>query len=530
MLFLSNDQSARFQFVFFDSGQIYDPTVLATPADVLVTITRGDVGSGPVIDGPYSYMFQPATPLSSNYFEKTSNSEFIFNYTVPTNLYEGVYTANAQTVGPSGILQAQCYFQVRQSTTNLSPQIAMSEKNAIINYKPTYEQLNSANTNTILLIGHADNIGINVPVKIKSIQHAIDLIGADNNSPLLRGVFDAYSCGARDIIICAAAPMYEYVANVNNRNTPTEAFSYFNATPNSETFYEKYYERLEQTYSLISDLDFVDIVVPLETSIIKTGSIDFVTQLANYCSSFHNNTGYVQIGVIGSRTGGISSSDVNLILNNSVLSNKLTTYNGSEISSDIGRYVIPVYGEAIFKHRQLYYSYDSSIAAAMAGMLSSNSFNKALIRRNIPSALSIYGADLSHSEYLSLDAIGINTIYRGKKRNRSVPYEVYLTNEYTLSAENSVYNKASQIRLVAYVVSQIKNYADTAIGKFNYDTVVTSVTRMMQDLKNASSIVDFSLRAEVDPDEKGKIIFYIELTCSVGLKKIGFGISAGPGA
>jgi len=530
MLILNGGQSAKFQFVFFNDGQLYDPTILATPSDITVTVVRGELGSGPVISGPYSYLFQAATPTSENYFEKTSNSEFIFNYTIPSNLYEGVYAVIAQTMGPTGLLQSESYFEIKQSQANLMPIIAMSEKTAVVNYKPTYEQLNYGNTNTVLLLGHADNIGLNVPIKIQSIQHAVDILGADNSSPLLRGVFDAYSCGARDIVICAVAPMYEYMPNISSRNTPTEAFSYFNATPNSETFYEKYYERLTTTYDLIKDLDFVDIVVPLEASIIKTDNVDFITQLADHCANFHNLTGFVQIGVIGSRSGGISSSDINLIKNNTVLVNKLTEYSGNNIASDTGRYVIPIYGEAIFKHKQVNFAYDASVAAAVAGMLASSNFDRALIRKKITSAMSVYGGDLSHEEYLELDNIGINTIYRGNKRNRSLPYEVYLTNEYTLAINSSPYSKASQMRLVAYIVSQIKSYADVAIGKFNYDAITANVTQMLQNLKNESAITDFSIKSEIDLLNKGSIIFYIELTCSIGLKKIGFGISAGPGA
>ena len=73
-------------------------------------------------------------------------------------------------------------------------------------------------------------------------------------------------------------------------------------------------------------------------AIIKTGGIDFVSQLATYCNSFHNETGYVQIGVIGSRTNGITSEDIDEIENDEVLKDKndevKTKNNEDEVNLD----------------------------------------------------------------------------------------------------------------------------------------------------------------------------------------------------
>jgi hypothetical protein len=180
---------------------------------------------------------------------------------------------------------------------------------------------------SLLLIGHADGLQLNSPIKIRSVQHAVELLNADIKSPVLRGVFDAYDAGAKNIFICAAAPMTEYVDDIDKRLISSTYIDYQSATPISKTFYERYYERLSATYSVLSVLDFIDVIVPLEVSMIKTGGVDFVLQLANYCDSFHNETGYVQIGVIGSRTNGITSADINEIENNDSLSNKFTLYN-----------------------------------------------------------------------------------------------------------------------------------------------------------------------------------------------------------
>jgi hypothetical protein len=127
--------------------------------------------------------------------------------------------------------------------STLSPRIMSGEKSVITNYKPSYQDLDFRNTNTILLIGHADNIELNNPVRIKSVQSAIDLLGADISSPLLRGVLNAYEGGARDIMIMASAPMSEYASRYEDRTAASNLFTINEATPSSMTFYERYYDR-----------------------------------------------------------------------------------------------------------------------------------------------------------------------------------------------------------------------------------------------------------------------------------------------
>lgn len=529
MLQVYRGQSVQFKFIFVSEGNIYDPTNQDPPVDVIFTIIRGDYGTGPIIDGPYSFNNQ--NPESNISIELNHSYEFTFNYIIPQTLFEGVYSVLARTTDAFGPIAITSQFQLKGDPITLSPVVISAEKSAITNYQASYEDLAGSNTATILLIGHADGIEINNPIKIKSMQSAIDLLGADLKSPLMRGVFDAYAAGARDIIICAAAPMLEYISDYSSRTTSTTIFDLEAATPTSQTFYEKYYDRLEQTYSLIKDLDFIDIIVPLETSIINTGGIDFITQLADYCADFHNSTGYVQIGIIGSRSGGLSASDVELLEDNLVLTNKLTQYNSSgSIVSDSGRFVVPVYGEAVFQHPQIKTSYVSNLAASVAGMMASTPLDMALIRTRVPGATYVYGSDLSQQEFRRLENIGVNTIYRGKKTRRSVPFEVYLSNEFTLAKSNNTLNKATQMRLIAAVVNQVREYSYQAIGRFGYDLLVDKVKSYLLKLKSDKIIIDFSLNIEVKSTSTANIIFYIELLSSLGLRKVDFSIATGPGA
>jgi hypothetical protein len=351
------------------------------------------------------------------------------------------------------------------------------------------------------------------------------------NSPLLRGVFDAYDAGARNIFICAAAPMSEYVEDIDRRLISSTYVDYQLATPSSKTFYERYYDRLSTTYSILKVLDFIDVIVPLQVSIIKTSGVDFVSQLAQYCDDFHNETGYVQIGVIGSRTNGTSSSDINDIENDENLSNKYTTYSISgDVISDQGRYVVPVYGEALFSHAQLDFTYINSVSAAVAGLIVSNPLNFGLVRKRIPGAMSLYGSNLNSLEINRLDAIGINTIYRGNKARRAQPFQVYLTNDYTMASMDSTFSKLPQMRLASYLSSAVKGFGYDAIGKFGYDKVINNTSEMLKRLKKDGTIVDFEFNAKPSSAESGIILLYINIVSSLGLKKINLSLAAGPGA
>lgn len=530
MLILSKGQSAQFKFVFTDyEGQIYDPGGLATPVDVIVYVLRGESGNGPFIDGPYS-LLNTDPEETGNRIERVSSGEYIFYYTVPQNLYEFNYSVIARTIYEETPLNVAAQFQVKSAKSTLSPATIVSPKSTVVNYVPSYSQLDKKNTGTILLLGHADGLQLNYPIRLHSVQHAIDLLNADVSSPLLRGVLDAYSCGARDIMICAVAPMIEYVDRYDNRFISTGLFSMNDATPSEHTFYERYYDRLEETYDAITDLDFIDIVVPLETSIINTGEIDFITQLANYCSQFHDVTSNVQMGIIGSRSNGIKSTDVAILENEPLFTNKYTTYQYGNISSDKGRYIIPIYGELVFQHPQIKLSYTSNAAAAFAGMLASASLKKSLIRARIPGAVSVYGSDLTFSDYEKLEQLGINTIYRGRKTKRAVPYEAYITNEYTMADSNSVFSKASQMKLVAAVINEIKGISLSNFDMINYDRIITDVKSYLLELKSSNIIVDFSLGINTEQLQSGKLIFEIELLSALGLRKINFNLAAGPGA
>ena len=531
MLVVKKNDRIKINFLFVDEGEVYDPTLLATPIDVTVFVARGDINLSSIIMTPISYLFTNATPDPNTYIQKGPNSEFSFNYRIPENIFPGIYTVVAKTFKDDLELTIESRFEVKEAAYEPFPTVPLGNRSSRVNYKPSYEDISFSNMESILLIGHGDGIELNSPVKVRSVQHAVDLLRGDIESPLLKGVYDAYAAGARSIFICASAPMAEYVEDVEERLVESSLFATESATPVNQTFYQKYYSRLEETYSIISELDFIDIVVPLEVSIISTGGVDFITQLANYLDNFHNQTGYVQIGVIGSKTNGVSASDIDTLKSNAILSNRLTQKNiANQVISDKGRYVMPVYGEAVFSHAQIDSSYINSVSAAVAGMMATNPLNYGMIRKRIPGALSLYGASFNSQQMKELEDLGINTIYRSNKARRSQPYEVYLTDDFTLAAKNSTYSKLPQIRLVSYLSSKIKGFGYDSIGKFGYDKVTSAVSGLLLNLKKEGTIVDFEFNARKDPTDNGILILHINVISSLGLKAINLSLAAGPGA
>jgi len=520
----------KVNFIFVHDGDVYDPTNQATPVDVLVGISRGANVASSIILSPISYLFTNATPDPNIYIEKKNNGEFSFNYKITNNIFLGIYTVIATTFKQDEAIVIESRFQIKEKDNEPFPTVPLGNRSSRINFNPSYEDLNATNMESVLLVGHGDGIELNSPIKIRSVQHAVDLLLGDYDSPLLRGVFDCYGAGAENIFICASAPMLEYIEEIEERIVPVSYFNLESATPVYQTFYQKYYERLSETYSCLSELDFIDIIVPLETSIIYTNGVDFITQLANYLDDFHNQTGNVQIGVIGSKSDGISSQDISIMESNTVLANKMTVTSVGQITSDKGRYVVPIYGEAVFSHPQIDISYTNSVSAAVAGMISQNPLNMGMIRKKIPGAFSLYGSNFTSPEMARIETLGVNTIYRNHKARTGKAYEVYLSDDFTLASNNSVYNKLPQLRLVAYIANSVNNLGYQAVGKFGYDRVISSVTSLLTNLKKDKSILDFEFKAQPDDKDVGKIILYINLISSLGLKKINLSLAAGPGA
>ena len=93
-------------------------------------------------------------------------------------------------------------------------------------------------------------------------------------------------------------------------------------------------------------------------------------------------------------------------------------------------------------------------------------------------------------------------------------------------------NNVTDIKIIVGTIYNVitSNFNYDHIGKFGYDRVVNNVIGMLNTLKKDGSIVDYEFKAEQSKEDKGLIILNINLTSSLGLKKINLSLSAGPAA
>ena len=166
-----------------------------------------------------------------------------------------------------------------------------------------YDPMTIGQTRPILLIGHSDTDFQQTPYHVASMQQAVNWLKADSSSPLLRALLEAYNAGCRNIWLFSAAPMSEYVSDISSRNITKAEFG-------NKTFYEKYYDRLEAAYQLLSEYDTFEIVVPVEASFSQTRLVDFTTQLSNFCANTFEKTSNQPMGVIGTRARAYDSGFV----------------------------------------------------------------------------------------------------------------------------------------------------------------------------------------------------------------------------
>lgn len=528
MLIVTPGQTVEVPFVYRDGYEYVDPET-----NITIFLKRGYNTAGASILGPYIYNITAALAASpdttqlfenGSYVERNSEGSYTLFMKIPSNMFDGEYTIAINAMAGGSLDSKEIPLQSKSAIEASFDNYSLTEKAVVLNNKSKYRRIGQFDTNNILLIGHTDAIEPYGIQKINSIQDGINLLRADFNSPLLRGVFDAYSCGARDIYVMSAGYMSEYVENVAERNAPR----LIDSVNNTYNFYELYYNRLIECYNLLSEYEFFDIIVPLETSIIGTGEVNFVNQLAVYCNAIQENTGEITIGIIGSRTGGINSEDTASLLAKDFNISSIIDGNGY-ILEDTGKHVVLVYGEMIFNHKQIQRSYAASAAAAVAGMISSTQVNLGLSKKRIPSALSIFGVDLSTDEVKQLNAKGINALTRGgRSRKFGGPYDVYLSSDYTQSISES-FKDVSNVRLAAMVIAEVQSISQNAIGKFAYAKLNAKVDALLAFLKSNDVIRDYQLESYADKEIKGKLYFNITLKSSRTLREISFNIATGRG-
>ncbi len=530
MLILNAGESIEIPFVYKSGHTYIDPD-----DDLFVYLNRGYNTPGPIIVGPLKYdisLINGTTPslkqnLDSNTtIERLSTGSFVLNMKLPNNLFEGIYTIQISTTADDLSDLREFNIQCKAPIQQPDQEYSVSDKSIKVASKSLYVDMGYSETNTIMLIGHTNAMEPYSIYRITSMQDGINALRADMESPLLRGLLDAYSCGARDIYIMSAGYMNEYQSDVGKRNIKSYADN--SATPKLYSFYELYYARLAKCYDIIKDYEFIDMIVPLETSIVSTGTVNFVRQLADHCNLVQETTGEVQLGIVGSRSVNSVQSDIDELVSKDFDIVSEVTQDGY-ITKDTGKYILLVYGECVFSHKQTQRTYSSSSAAAFAAVLASTRVDYGLAKKQVPAALAAANSGLTSLQAKQLSDLKINSITPAHRTRKGTPYNVRISGDLTMSISEN-YADASNIRLVAMLIAEIQSMSISSLGKFSHDKLIRSVDALLMSLKSGDIIRDYSFDAFADKLEKGKIYFNISLTSVRTLRTISFNVATGRGA
>lgn len=345
-------------------------------------------------------------------------------------------------------------------------------------------------TDTLFLIGHADGLEINNPYQVSDIREFINVVRADSESSLVRAFFDAYNEGARDIWVVAAASMDEYVIDVEDRNTVLESLG-------DKTFYEKYYERLDDTYSILREYGIIEMIVPVEASFYETNGVDFLTQLADHCSDSFDNTGNYRLGILGTRMSTVSRSDVQSMASDIRL--PTLEANGK------GKFISIMGGEASVSHPQMEIGYSTQASVLGAAKISITKANHGIASSLLKTAISPSFADWRDEDLSTLALAKINWLGRSTIGKRGVPYQTSIVTDNVLSPNNSTLWSVPQVRTMWKVLSNVKNMGNKYIGTVSFPQFKADVFDYMMFLVGERIIKNYSLEIYRDPEDRNLI-------------------------
>jgi hypothetical protein len=395
---------------------------------------------------------------------------------------------------------------VKRELTNTTQRVGM------IRSVPSSGDLGRGLSDRIFLIGHADGLQLNDPYQVVNIQDTINMLGADTNSPLLRGLFDAYNEGARDIWLVAAAPMNEYVPDLSERNTSTVIFS-------NQTFYELYKSRLDTTYSILRDFEIAELVVPLEAPFYGSEDVDFMSQLADHCADAFDNTGRIRIGFLGTRISAYDGQEIYNITQDSRLS--------TVSASDGGKFTILIGGEVSVNHPQIEIGYSISASTLAAAKLSTARMERGLTHRKFNAAINPSQSNYTDEELSTLALAKVNWIGRSQLGKRGIPYQVYPKSDNTLAADNSTLWAIAQMRIMSKVVNTLKAMGTQFIGSIEYPAFKQEVRDYLNFLVIDESIREYRLNISRSEDNPETAIVDVTLMPYGTLREVFLSVNVG---
>lgn len=371
---------------------------------------------------------------------------------------------------------------------------------ATMRESPLYRTMGVGFTDRIFLIGHADGLPLNSPYPVSSMKEAVNILGADTTSPLLRGLFEVYFAGGRDIWIVAAAPMSEHEEDISLRE---------------EVHYETYYNRLEATYAVLKDYGQAQITVPLEAPF--NTNIDFLGQLTNHVWQSSEQWGTINLGFIGTR-GVITQPMIDAMTNDGRLSRL----------GPAGKMVSVFVGDVVYNIPELELSHSTSCVAAAAAEFATLPLNRGLTYRKLRVVAGPIGPDLTKEQIEQLSLAKLNPVVRTTAGKRGAPFEAVLATDNTLGEEGSDYWSLAQVKLVSGVADQIRAIGNRHLGGIAFSIFRSDVLSYLSGLQSDDMIRGYSADIFRHPTDRTRVIVNLALTPYFGIRTIYAQVEVGP--
>lgn len=427
----------------------------------------------------------------------------------------------------------------------------------VMRESPAYTNMGNGITDRIVLLGHIDGFSLCDPYLVLNLQDVINASGADTTSPLLRGLFEAYYSGGRDIWIVPVAPMEEYVAEVSERlvvgsgRGTTEwgesegqlqiqtwfdkinemrisrGVEQFTAPTESEwnnfNFYERFYQRLKLAYEVLINQDISQLISPVEALFNRTGSVDFLGQLADYCEDHLTNTGAVAMGVLGTRID-VLNNNINTIIE------EITSDSRLDNSQENYKFVSVVFGEISVNITEMTNSYAAPASSAALGVLSNLPMSRSWIYQKIPVAVSPVGPDLTTDKITALSEKKINCITRTSRGKRGESFQTVIISDNTLGQLGTDFWSMGQTRILMHIIEKVRSLSRNYIGTVHYDGYKKSVESLMFDLYISNHIREYKLNIQRSTTDLNKLLVDVSFTPYTSLRQLTFVTEVGPGA
>lgn len=370
---------------------------------------------------------------------------------------------------------------------------------------PDYQVLNVGFTDRIFLLGHADGLEINDPYQVVGIREAVTKLGADSSSPLLRAMLECYYAGARDIWLVASAPMSEYVEPVSR----------------DQAWYQTWAGRLADSYTLLTDWDIVQVIVPLNAPYYDARGVDFLLPLASHCSDAFARTGAIRIGLIGTQTGPLTDDMVDAMVADPRL----------ELIGEAGKFVAVIVGEGVLNLKELPTLYTTPLVTAAAAELSQLPLNRGLTYRTLSFISQLATRPTSAYKEALTDA-KLNPVALTPLGERGGQFECVVLTDNTLGSNGTDFWSLSQMRLVMEVIEAIRAYGRRIPGApsgITFDAFKRDVRKYFQGLIGTNIIRDYTCDINWSTYNY-TVLVDVSLKPYFGLRQINFVTAVGPSA